>query len=165
MNLSKNLNFKKEESFEKLVKTFSLFRSEYFDTFNDDISIKNYAEKILKYGYCYVCYLEDEPLGFFTAYANDVINLCAYGSILVVFENAGLLRGLVYRGLFESVALYAKKNKMKYMIGEVADANTNAKKQYYRLGFVTIGRASETTEYIKCEIDKLIENLSMPKGR
>lgn len=126
---------KQETDFDGMWNVFGEFADVFPNTLKDEVSRKEYTEKIYKNGFMYAVYLDDEEvMGFYSGYANDLKSKRAYGTLITVKQDAGLLRGRILKMLISGAMGYSKEQGMEVLVGEVKKNNLHAQKIYKNLG-------------------------------
>lgn len=146
---------------DEILDAFSQYSSYFPDSFENHNQRRNFAEKIHEHGVFFASYLDDELMGCISGYANNHETKCAHVNYLVVFREAGLLRGIIWEKLLTAFSVYAKGQGMEYCTAEVADDNTYAKEQYLRMGAEVFDRDCELSrDWIKFNIQSVLDILN-----
>lgn len=118
------------------------------------INISQYSEKLGVHGKVWCHYNMGRPVSIIAGYFNDVTSRTAYLSMLAVdreYQGKKLASSLLSE--FEN---YAVKNGMHYVKLEVRKHNIAAQNLYNKFGYKAIGEASETSFYMKKELEIIL---------
>ena len=112
-----------------------------------DVNLRQYANKLCRYGKVWCHYDMGTPVSIIAGYFNDMTSQTAYLSMLAVakeYQGKKLASSLLSE--FED---YAIQNGMVYVKLEVRKHNTVALNLYRKFGYEIIDEASETSLYMK----------------
>lgn len=146
---------KREIDFDGMWKVFTAFADIFPNPLIEETKRKEYTEKIRENGFLIAAFIDDEPVGFVSGYANDVASKRAFISLFAISQNVGVQRGKILMKLGKTALDFVNSCGMETMWAEVDDDNFHARKVYEKLGLKIVGRASEHSDFIMIDLSKL----------
>lgn len=111
--------------------------------------MEGYSKKLFEYAENYVIYVEEDAVGFFSFYDNDLKGKSAYLTLIAI-EARYQRMGLGSQAL-QFICEECKKKQMK-KIGLEVDKNNDAYYFYEKEGFKITGEASPHSVYMEKEV-------------
>lgn len=139
------------EKKEDVLKALMKYNDSAVRTIGDRVgSLELYAEKLLEYAENYIVLQDNDEIGFFSFYDNDIINRKAYLALIAI-DRQYQRKGIGHR----AIRFILKESRLKRMDRlrlEVDKTNDGAVCFYKKLGFVIVEEASDVSIFMEREV-------------
>lgn len=153
--MQKGIQVSREIEFDAIWKVLTAFADTFPNSFYEEKKREEYTVKIMENGFFIAAFLDDEPVGFISGYANDTVSKRAYISFLAISQSVGFHRGRVLMKMGKMVLDYVNSCGMNTLWAEVYDDNFHARRIYEKLGMNKVGRASDHSDFMMIDLSKL----------